>query len=181
MSKKEYPSSAETNLFESLKRLRDNPAEQARLDKRKVRDQRLQDPNQQKIELEMRKRLINAEILGRIVPEKSPNYIGNFDHDYSKGVFEMYIERNEGGNIRGTIEDVYGTATFEGVLSHTEISFTKHYIPEKSSVEASDSDLEYKGKYHPEIDKYLGRFVYKDHSEYGRTFSISRDLLSQLK
>lgn len=181
MSKKEHPSSGGTDLLKRLQSLRDNPTEQARRDKRRKLNQRLLDPNQQKIELEMRKRLINAKELGRIVPEKNPNFIGNFDHGFSKGIFEMYIDENEGGNIKGKIEDVYGTATFEGVLSDTEISFTKHYLTEKSSVEASDCDLEYKGKYHPEIDKYLGRFVFKDHPKYGSTFSMSRDLLSQLK
>jgi hypothetical protein len=144
------------------------------------RQQRLQDPNQQLIELEMRKRLIKAKEFGRVTPEKMPDFIGNFDNSLPKGLFEMFIEEREGDNISGTIEDVYGTATFEGVLSDTEIRFTKHYIPEKSSIEASDCDLMYKGEYLSQIKEYLGRFVYKDHPESGKSFFISRDL-SQLK
>jgi hypothetical protein len=143
------------------------------------RQQRLKDPNQQLVELEMKKRLIKAKELGRVIPEKIPDFIGNFDNGYPRGIFEMFIEEREGSNISGTIEDCYGTATFKGVLSETEISFTKHYLLEQSSVDASKNDFNYKGECSPSTNEYFGRFTDINHPRYNGAFWISRDLSSQ--
>lgn len=140
--------------------------------------QRLQDPNQQKIELEMKKRFINAKQLSRVTPEKNPDFIGNFNKDYPSGIFEMFIEEKNGDDFKGTAEDCLGTATVKGTLSNTEISFIKHYIPEKSSVDASKCDIEYKGIFLE--DEYDGEYTFTDDRRFGGKFFLKKDFLSQI-
>jgi len=140
--------------------------------------ERLTDPNQQIIELEMRQRFIKAKELRRITPEKTPDFIGNFDNDYPRGIFEMFIKERDGNNIKGEVEDCFGTATFEGFFNNNTISFIKHYIPEKSSVDASESDIEYEGLLIG--DKYCGEYVFTDNHKFGGEFSMAKDFSNQL-
>ena len=142
------------------------------------RQERLQDPNQQLIELEMKKRLIRAKELSRITPDKTPDFLGNFDHDLPRGIFEMFIQEKDGNYISGVIEDCYGTAIFKGTISDTEVSFIKHYIPDQSSVNASESDIKYEGDFLG--CEYYGSYSYISSPKYGGMFSLKRDFINQI-
>jgi hypothetical protein len=60
--------------------------------------------------------------------ERKPDYIGTWDRIHpSQGYFEMFVEKKEGEVISGTINDLLGSANFEGNLNGKEISFVKRY------------------------------------------------------
>lgn len=68
-----------------------------------------------------------AVMKGKIT-DKKPAYIGAWDLiEPAKGLFELFIEKNENGNVSGTIEDCLGTATFKGELSNDKFNFVKTY------------------------------------------------------
>lgn len=135
------------------------------------------DANQQLIELEMQKRFINAREFGRITPDKNPDFLGNFDHDLPIGIFEMFISEKERDSIHGTIEDCFGTAVFSGTISDKDINFVKHYLPEKSSVNASKTDIIYEGQF---LDgEYYGSYSYAGNSKYSGVFSLQRGFFNQ--
>ncbi len=82
----------------------------------------------------------NAASEGRIIMNGRPTFVGTWDSQIpAKGLFEMYVEKDteeEPGvrSISGTMEDVIGTAFFDGAITHDAISFTKEY--ERASVDA---------------------------------------------
>jgi len=86
------------------------------------------------VERELLQRSYNAVTQMRILPERKPDFIGTwFPKLRSRGLFEVYIEeRRDGGGISGTIEDILGTAGFEGHWNGQKISFKKNYDAQKS-------------------------------------------------
>ena len=74
----------------------------------------------------------------RILPEKSPDFIGTWNPKIRPaGLFEIYIIRHESNKFWGVIEDVYGTASCLGLWEGENIEFLKRYDPEKSRDQAS--------------------------------------------
>jgi hypothetical protein len=89
------------------------------------------------LERELIKRRYYAATQRRILPEKSPDFIGTWNTKIRPaGLFEIYLTRQEGNSFWGTIEDVYGTARCRGVLEGENIEFLKSYDPEKSRDQA---------------------------------------------
>jgi len=140
--------------------------------------EKLKTPQQKIIESEMRHRRVIAKETGRIIPDKDPNLIGNFDESGNpQGIFEMYFEgKQDNGDFKGIIEDCYGTATFGGHVSETKIIFHKHYIPEKSSVNAARGGIIYEGEYNPFLDCYFGEYSFNDHPRVKHPFLLTQDL-----
>lgn len=139
--------------------------------------EKLKTPQQKIIESEMRHRQLIAAETGRIIPDKIPDFIGNFNllANHS-GIFEMYIEeKNDKGDFKGIIEDCYGTATFGGHISETKIIFHKHYIPEKSSVNAARGGIIYEGERDFFSGHYSGKFSLNNYPRVKHTFILGQD------
>lgn len=81
---------------------------------------------------------------GRIT-KGTPQYVGTWcDIEPSKGYFEMYVDTWDGQRISGRIEDLLGTARFEGHLSAEAISFCKVYT--HASSDAFQGEIPYEAK-----------------------------------
>jgi hypothetical protein len=93
-----------------------------------------------------RKRLerqYKAAKTGRITGGQ-PNFIGTWDTKIpSRGLFEFFIVKQDGEMVSGTIEDTFGSATFNGRLTDRAVTFTKLYDDDAKSVGGSKSSLRY--------------------------------------
>lgn len=132
------------------------------------------------VELEMKHRFLDAKELGRVCPQDNPDYIGNFSSYSPAGIFELsIIQKDEEGNFKGIIKDCYGNATTDGKISNLDISFTKHYIPEESSIRASRIDLKYQGSWCLGVNlDFTGEWSYKGFKKPEGYFWLSKDLLN---
>lgn len=75
-------------------------------------------------------RRYNAVTTGRVEPQRDPQFVGTWDTMCRPhGLFELYTE---GDAFGGTIEDLFGTATFEGTINKQRLEFVKLYDREKS-------------------------------------------------
>lgn len=103
-------------------------------------------------------RRYNAAVLGRIIPDGKPDFIGTWDLDIpARGLFEMYLAKDETKangirEISGTIEDVIGTAAFTGTIASNTFNFKKDYDSIARQSGGIDGTLNYsaqleKGKY----------------------------------
>ena len=74
-------------------------------------------------------RRYNAVKLGRILPDKKPQFIGSWDIDMNeRGLFEVYINKKDSnGGVRGVIEDTFGSAFFSGRIANGQIKLSKLY------------------------------------------------------
>lgn len=133
-----------------------------------------------KVELAMKHRHLDAQELGRICPDETPDYIGNFygldidlGRNSAKGIFEMTInEEDDFGNFKGIAKDCFGDALVEGKISDDEIIFTKKYIPEKSSIEASTKTIIYESTRSSSNFKadYVGGWRHEDYQRNSHDF-----------
>ncbi len=98
---------------------------------------------------------------------EEPDFIGSWSMNPSLrpigyGNFKMYIKERksikEGVElIKGTIEDCFGNAVFDGELSPEHIKFTKKYFSESVLNGAAPGKIKYEGK---KIgDKYFGEYT----------------------
>jgi len=88
---------------------------------------------------------------------KMPDFMGSFYYNhlndsYSwRGMFGMFIQERKflsdgKESIKGTIGDIYGDSTFEGILAESYIEFTKKYDLESiKNNGASEVPVYYKG------------------------------------
>jgi len=108
-------------------------------------------------------RKYNAVKKGRILPDKTPDWIGSWDDRTSEGLFEVYVDSKQGTGMMGTIEDVFGSASFTSITTDGIFYIFKVYSKEAKSIGASKSPVVYKcemtnedvlkGKYHFEHRK----------------------------
>ncbi|MFA6461202.1 MAG: hypothetical protein WCV90_02960 [Candidatus Woesearchaeota archaeon] len=76
--------------------------------------------------------------------DKRPDYVGIWDRFHpSKGYFEMFVEEKEGSTFRGSINDLLGSATFEGTIGDKEMNFVKRYTCYTEN--ANDKPITYQG------------------------------------
>ncbi|MBU2639449.1 MAG: hypothetical protein KKG75_01940 [Nanoarchaeota archaeon] len=81
---------------------------------------------------------------GRIVNERTPDFVGTWDrHTPSEGYFEMFISELDGKTLSGIIEDYNGKAFFSGEFREGILRFTKYYDPIESGPNANTNFLEY--------------------------------------
>lgn len=95
---------------------------------------------------------------GRIILDRTPDYVGIWDiHFPSKGYFEMFVEDQSNGRVSGKIEDCLGTARFEGIITPTDLNFVKQYVvSEETTIQ---EPIEYKAK--KEGQEYHGHYYVK--------------------
>ena len=106
-------------------------------------------------------RKYNSVINTRIFPQRNPQFVGTWDVEVpSKGLFEIYLEKQNGKDIEGTIEDAIGKATFNGTKDNEQIYFTKKYSEEAKRVGGAKEDIEYNG--FSVNGKYEGLFKFQD-------------------
>ncbi len=97
-----------------------------------------------------------AEVEGRIT-HAIPTYIGTWSPNYpTTGLFEMFVEKRVGVRISGTIKDVIGTASFDGIIRSntvhdgiigaTTIHFSKQYDQDAILIGGEKNPIHYKGK-----------------------------------
>jgi hypothetical protein len=86
--------------------------------------------------------------LGRILPEKTPDFIGTWNPDCRPaGLFEIYLDHLQGGPpYQMVIEDNIGTANGFGGVALGEVGFNKNYIPSKSVKGAASGTILYRGR-----------------------------------
>lgn len=95
------------------------------------------------LERELLKRRYRAVMEGRVMAEKTPDYIGTWDTQVpARGLFEVYLD-DEGA--RGTIEDCLGTASFLGMITADVAIFGKKYYRDKSSDKVVQGKVYYNG------------------------------------
>ncbi len=87
------------------------------------------------------------------------------------GKFFMFIDEKEKSNdgrigISGTIEDQFGTSTFQGELTDKTIKFVKEYFPEAIERGAASDKIEYEGT---KIgDRFEGRYIVRNGISQGK-------------
>jgi len=98
--------------------------------------------------------------------KRFPDYIGNWAYHpimtIPEGFFVMYIEKRkvmQAGeeSIEGTIDDRFGSASFEGVLTPQDIKFKKLYFPEAVQKGAAPFGVKYHGQ--KEGSAYIGDYT----------------------
>ncbi len=111
---------------------------------------------------------------GRILPDKTPKFIGTWDTRLpAQGLFEVYVKAENNGRIRGTIEDILGSAQFKGgviakpvnmqdgdmigVLEKS-IGFTKKYDEAAVKNGGAKQPIEYLAIWNAEKGLYEGKF-----------------------
>lgn len=97
---------------------------------------------------------------------RTPDYIGTWDPDVpANGLFEMFIDRRDGYDISGTIEDTDGTADFKGGFYGDIILFSMRY--RKGHEQEKDSPpLAFEGVL--KDGRVSGTYAIKDTSVAGR-------------
>jgi hypothetical protein len=109
---------------------------------------------------------------GRVVENRTPNYIGTWDKTIpERGLFELYIvDKKLNGEVFGYVEDTLGTAFFNGNFSDELVIFDKDYIYDVSEKGVYNGNLFYEGKF---LDgQYEGSFSY-DQKE-GGEFTLKK-------
>lgn len=82
---------------------------------------------QQAYEHESLERALRLIKTGRIT-DKNPDFVGIWDVMFpTQGYFEMFVQRNNNGKVSGTIEDLLGSAVFDGELTPSHFNFKKEY------------------------------------------------------
>jgi len=91
-------------------------------------------------------RKYNSVMKNRVFPERNPQFIGTWDIEVpGRGLFEIYLEKQNGKSIEGTIEDTIGRSTFKGTKNNGEIYFTKKYSEEAKLMGGAKEEIEYNG------------------------------------
>ncbi len=92
------------------------------------------------------KRKYNAAVLGCIVPGGRPDLIGTWNVSIpARGLFEMYVETQDGDLFSGSIEDTLGGAHFDGRKGDISIEFAKEYGIQAAENGAAKGPIEYRG------------------------------------
>jgi hypothetical protein len=95
-----------------------------------------------------------------IVIGRAPDYVGTWNWtEPSKGYFELFIEERNGNKVQGTIEDLLGTATFQGTITNKKIKFVKRYDSENSTPDAIKDHLTYETEVTDENGKFMGFYT----------------------
>jgi hypothetical protein len=120
------------------------------------------DASEHKIQRELYRRRYNALTIGRVLSRKDPLpvYLGRFyiSDIAETSLFELHINSQLGSSFTGTIYDVLGTATVEGVVSEGEISFRKIY--DKATItETAIAPLNYAGDVDSDNGDVRGRYA----------------------
>ncbi len=119
-------------------------------------------------ERESLERAIRLIEQGRIILDRTPDYVGIWDICFpSKGYFEMFVEDHSDGIFSGKIEDRLGTAKFEGIITPTDLNFVKRYVVSEET--AIQEPIEYKAK--REGQECHGYFYLK---EFGDAFFMTQ-------
>ncbi len=85
------------------------------------------------LERESLMRRYRAITEGRITEGTKPAYVGTWDlYIPEQGLFELFVNKKEGDQAEGVIEDILGTATFTGSLNDEDIIFRKEYVYDQS-------------------------------------------------
>lgn len=119
---------------------------------------RTPDP-QELINREMLERAYRLITEGRVIADKTPDYVGTWDLRFPlRGYFEVYVNgQAKGGPLSGIIEDCLGTADFEGEISENWVQFLKTYQKDNSTANAIKMPILYKGL--RKNGKYEGQFT----------------------
>ena len=91
------------------------------------------------MEFDFLERQIKLVKEGRIT-DGTPDYVGTWDMDPFEGYFEVYVQDTDGENISGVIEDVNGSASFEGKVDESEVGKIKEGLPLEITVGAIKND-----------------------------------------
>jgi hypothetical protein len=110
--------------------------------------------------------------------DRLPDYVGFFDNQptlnlhYDKiALFFLYIlkkkklETFKGARIieiEGSIDDIFGSATFQGIIQDDTLSFSKKYIGD--SINPLKGEIYFKGQSNAVGDMYFGKYEHKDKS-----------------
>lgn len=120
-------------------------------------------------------RLYSAATKNRVFPDKKPDFVGTWDVNIpARGLFEIYItEREEfcGSTIiKGTIEDVNGSAEFAGNIKDNEMMFNKTYSEDAIRAGGVSGNINFSGRL--EGKEYRGFFVCTNYHGYKDKFSM---------
>ena|SRR3989344_1156447 len=114
---------------------------------------------------------------GRIVSGLQPDFTGTFTPERSRsdaeGLFEVYTARE--GVFSGVIEDIYGTAQFEGLIDDSIVSFTKTYAPELflPTTTHDPNTLNYRGLRQND-GSYAGVWIDKEDPSFNGVFRLKK-------
>ena len=127
------------------------------------------------LERELLLRKYRAVREGRILANKTPDYIGTWDVKCPmRGLFEIFMnKRAEVEQFSGIIEDSLGTAHFEGEIDGQYASFLKTYDDSKSSSSAVKQPIYYEGEL--KNGKYEGEYSFRTifDSEFRARFNLN--------
>lgn len=88
------------------------------------------------------------------VTEGTPSHIGTSSPSLpASGLFELHVKTAKSGGVRGTLEDVVGTAAVTGTIRPTCLKLVVEYLPERCIRDENFCE-EYKGQWHE--DRYVG-------------------------
>jgi len=100
---------------------------------------------------ERSREFVNLRRAARLFKEKKltdavPDWVGTWDPYAfpSKGYFELFIEEKKGDQVKGRIEDLLGSARFEGIITPRVVDFEKIY--DDSSREAIRTTIQYRSQ-----------------------------------
>jgi hypothetical protein len=97
--------------------------------------------------MEKTRRKYFAVKLGRILPERNPDFIGTWDVRLpEQGLFEMYEVWRQGEAFGGSIEDINGSAEFAGRITDSIISFIKTYDKLAIRLGGADGSIAYEAE-----------------------------------
>jgi len=95
--------------------------------------------------------------------EHKPDYVGTWDRIHPlQGYFELFVERREGNNVTGRIEDLLGNANFKGCFGEEHLDFVKTY--QQGTEKAAKNPITYQGGISGE--HFLGEFRMSSGSRY---------------
>src|SRR3989344_2197239 len=97
-----------------------------------------------RIGLERSIRLIEK---GKLIEKGEPFCVGTWSIiEPAKGYFEVYVDKRQSNRLSGRIEDCFGSATFEGMISGDELVFTKKYDWTACKPDTIKTPISYKAK-----------------------------------
>lgn len=93
----------------------------------------------------------------RILPERTPQFIGTWNLDLpAGGLFEVYVDTSNDGTLSGSIEDINGRARFSGRVTKSYVQFEKTYEEVAICAGGAAGPITYNGRFRN--GKYYGEF-----------------------
>lgn len=90
--------------------------------------------------------------------DKTPDWVGTWDVTQpSRGYFELFVEDQANGITRGTVEDLLGTAIFEGLITSRQVRFIKNY--NHSTRAAINGGIKYNANSAYDRDRHWGCYA----------------------